>query len=75
MTVKPTETASELIKDFIMVKLETLHDVVLLEVSHEKECVKKVSTYTNFSRWSCCINLKYRQIVKEYARLIRELSM
>lgn len=39
MTVKPTETVSELIKDFIMVKLETLHDAVLLEVSHEKECV------------------------------------
>lgn len=39
MTVKPIETSSELIKDFIMVKLETLYDAILLEVSQQKECV------------------------------------
>lgn len=41
MTVKPIETSSELIKDFILVKQETLYDAILLEVSQQKECVKK----------------------------------
>lgn len=41
MTVKTTETTFELIKDFIVVKLETLYDAILLEVSQQKECVKK----------------------------------
>lgn len=30
MTVEPTETASEFIKDFIMVKPETLFDTILV---------------------------------------------
>lgn len=41
MTVKPTETSSELIKNFIMVKLETLYDAILLEVSQQRQCAKE----------------------------------
>lgn len=39
-----------------------------LKYHMRKNVFKKVSMYTNFSRWSYCINLKYRHIVKEYAR-------
>lgn len=41
MTAEPTGTSSELIKDFILVKLEILYDAILLEVSQQKQCVKK----------------------------------
>lgn len=36
MTAEPTGTSSELIKDFILVKIETRYDAILLEVSQQK---------------------------------------
>lgn len=41
MTVKPTETPSQFIKDFIIVKPDTLYDTILVYVSCQKECVKE----------------------------------